>query len=261
MPSDRLAAAVRGLPVPWRGHFFDAVGSTQDEARLAARRGAPSRSLFVADYQHAGRGRANRQWLAPPGSALLVSILFREETSSTSPSIRPWRYTRLASLALTAAIDRHVAGAATAIKWPNDVMLDNRKVAGILAETSWNGQQLDVLVGVGLNVSASPSDLPEATCLEAARLVASAAPLDRGDVLLTFVSQLDTLFAAPEADLAAAWDARLWRRGQRLRLLDSAHGEAQQEEVVVLGALPDGSLRVRSRDGRERITTTGELLA
>jgi BirA family biotin operon repressor/biotin-[acetyl-CoA-carboxylase] ligase len=255
MPSDRLAAAVRGLPAPWQGHFFDAVDSTQDEARSAAQCGAPSRSLFVADYQRAGRGRAHRQWLAPPGSALLMSILFREETKS--PSIRPWRYTRLASLALVAAIDRHLPEAATAIKWPNDVMLDERKVAGILAETSWNGQQLDVLVGVGLNISAAPGDIPGATCLLAAQPM-DAAPLDRGELLLTFVSQLDQLCAAPEDALAAAWDARLWRKGQRLRMLDGAR---EDEEVVVLGALPDGSLRIRGNDGGERTTTTGELLA
>ncbi len=256
MPSDRLAAAVSGLPAPWQGQFFEAVDSTQDEARAAAQRGAPTRSLFVADYQRAGRGRGARAWLAQPGSALLVSILFRE--AARSPAIRPWRYTRLASLALVAAIDYYLPDAATAIKWPNDVMLDDGKVAGILAETSWNGQQLDVLVGVGLNVSAAPGDdVPGATSLQAAR-PAGAAPLDRGDVLLTFVSQLQARCDEPEADLAAAWDARLWRRGQRLRLLD---GGGEEEEVVVVGGQADGALRVRGRDGRERITTTGELLA
>jgi BirA family biotin operon repressor/biotin-[acetyl-CoA-carboxylase] ligase len=253
MVDDKLAATVRRLPAPWHGHFFGAVNSTQDEAREAAQRGTPSHSLFVADYQRAGRGRASRRWLAPPGSALLMSILFREDTES--PAIRPWRYTRLASLALIRSIDHHVPGAATAIKWPNDLMLQDLKVAGILAETSWDGRMLRVIVGVGLNVSETPTDVPGATCLQAAR-AASSGPLDRGELLLTFVSQLDLLLAEPDDVVAASWDARLWRRGQRLRLLDGH----RDEEVVILGALPDGSLHVRSADGRERITTTGELL-
>ncbi|HEY1292679.1 MAG TPA: hypothetical protein VGJ60_06250, partial [Chloroflexota bacterium] len=110
MSGDRLAAAVLSLPAPWQGHYFATVESTQDEARAAARRGAPTRSIFVADFQRAGRGRAQRQWLASPGSALLLSILFREET------MRPWRYTSLVSLALVQTIDHLFPAVRTAIK-------------------------------------------------------------------------------------------------------------------------------------------------
>jgi BirA family biotin operon repressor/biotin-[acetyl-CoA-carboxylase] ligase len=254
MGGDRLAAAVHRLPAPWHGAYFDTVDSTQDEAREAARRSAPSRSLFVADYQRAGRGRARRQWLAPPGSALLMSVLFREEVDT--PAIKPWRYTRLAALALIGSIEDHISGAQPAIKWPNDVMLHDAKVAGILAETSWDGRQLQVIVGIGLNVSAAPAEVPDATCLRTAQ-PPGAAPLDRGNLLLTFVSQLDALFAEPDEVVSEKWNTRLWRRGQRLRMLDGD----QEEEVVILGAQPDGALRVRGSDGRERVTTTGELLA
>jgi BirA family biotin operon repressor/biotin-[acetyl-CoA-carboxylase] ligase len=251
---------VLGLPVAWQGAYFDVVDSTQDEARLAAHRAAASRSLFVANYQRAGRGRASRQWFAPPGSALLMSILFREEPDfreqPDTPAIRPWRYTRLASMALIGSIEQHLPAARLAIKWPNDVMLDDVKVAGILAETSWDGRQLQVIVGIGLNVSAVPVEVPDATCLQTAQ-APGATPLDRGDLLLTFVSQLDSLFAQPDEVVTERWNARLWRRGQRLRLLDGD----RDEQVVILGAQPNGALRVRGSDGRERTTTTGELLA
>jgi BirA family biotin operon repressor/biotin-[acetyl-CoA-carboxylase] ligase len=251
MAGDKLAAAVGSLPAHWRGHFFDVVDSTQAEAREAARHGAPTRSVFVADYQRAGRGRASRQWLATPGSALLMSMLFRERAETHA--IRPWRYTSLASLALIQAIERLLPESATAIKWPNDVMLEDRKVAGVLAETSWNGSELQVIVGLGLNVSAAPAEVPGAMCLQAAAEV----PLDRGDLLLAFIEHLDDVSARPEDTVHHNWESRLWRRGQRLRLLDVDH----EEEVVVLGANRDGSLRVRGCDGRERVTTTGELLA
>jgi BirA family biotin operon repressor/biotin-[acetyl-CoA-carboxylase] ligase len=252
MPADRLAAAVLNLPAPWQGQFFDVVGSTQDLAREAARSGAPSRSLFIADYQTAGRGRSNRRWLASTGSALMMSILFRAQTET--PTLRPWRYTSLTSLALLGTIAVHVPEAVAAIKWPNDVMLLDRKVAGVLAETSWNGQELQVIVGAGLNVSAAPPDVPGAISLSAA----TARPLDRGDLLLTFVSQVDALFGEPDETVFARWASRLWGRGQRLRLVDSGD---RDQDVVVLGARLDGSLHVRYADGSEGFTTTGELLA
>jgi BirA family biotin operon repressor/biotin-[acetyl-CoA-carboxylase] ligase len=255
MAGDRLAGAVLSLPAPWHGHYFAVVDSTQDEAREAARHGAPTRSLFVADFQRAGRGRAQRHWLAAPGAALLLSMLFREHAETDA--IRPWRYTRLASLALVQTIDRLFPQVTPAIKWPNDVMLllrhDDAKVAGVLAETTWDGRELQVIVGIGLNVSAPPADVPRATCLQPA----VDRPIDRGELLLTFVSQVESLFSQPDDVVHAEWQSRLWRRGQRLRLLD--RGVA--EDVVVLGANRDGSLHVRASDGSERTTTTGELLA
>jgi len=253
MAGDRLAGAVLNLPAPWQGHYFPVVDSTQDEARAAARSGAPTRSLFVTDFQRAGRGRAQRRWLAAPGTALLLSMLFREHADTDA--IRPWRYTRLVSLALVHTIDRLIPQAAPAIKWPNDLMLlrDDGKVAGVLAETTWDGRELQVIVGVGLNVSAPPARVPGATCLQAA----VDSPIDRGELLLTFVSQVETLFSRPDQLVHHEWQSRLWRRGQRLRLRDGG----VEEDVVVLGANRDGSLHVRASDGSERTTATGELLA
>jgi len=251
MADDRLAAAVHSLPAAWQGHYFEVVASTQDQAREAARRGAPTRSLFVANYQRAGRGRVARQWLAAPGSSLLVSMLFRERAESGA--LRPWRYTSLTSVAVLQTIVRHLPETAPAIKWPNDVMLDDRKVAGVLAETRWDGCELEAVVGVGLNVSSAPFAAPGATCLRDA----AATPVDRGELLLTFVSHLDALLGQPDQVVFDLWASRLWRRGQRLRLLDGG----QEQDVVVLGAGRDGSLRVRDSAGRERTTVTGELLA
>src|SRR5579859_3747756 len=101
MVADELAAGVAALPRHWHAHYFAAVDSTQDEARAASRSGAPHRSIFVADYQRAGRGRQGRAWLATPGVALLLSIVFRD----SAPTPIPWRWTSLASLALAEAIE------------------------------------------------------------------------------------------------------------------------------------------------------------
>ncbi|MDQ6673020.1 MAG: hypothetical protein M3069_20155, partial [Chloroflexota bacterium] len=75
---DGLAAAVGALPRTWQAHYFAAVESTQDEARAAQRLGAPHRSIFVADYQRAGHGRHGRRWVAGPGVALMLSVVFRD---------------------------------------------------------------------------------------------------------------------------------------------------------------------------------------
>ena len=123
MARDGLLQALQALPPGWHGHYFDVVDSTQDQARAAARLGAPNRSIFVADYQRAGRGRQGRTWLAGPGDALLLSIVFRERAAPPMP----WRWTSLASVALAESIQELLPALNPAIKWPNDVLLTTAK--------------------------------------------------------------------------------------------------------------------------------------
>ncbi|HEX8968787.1 MAG TPA: biotin--[acetyl-CoA-carboxylase] ligase [Chloroflexota bacterium] len=248
---DQLASAVAALPAAWRGRYAAVVVSTQDEARLAALAGAPGRSLFVADYQRAGRGRQGRTWEAEPGTSLLLSMLFREVSATATPL----RWTSLTSLSLVEAIECVAPGVNPAIKWPNDVMLDDRKVAGVLAETIWNGRELQVIVGMGVNVNARAEDLesvPRATSLS----IASGRSVDRGLLLSALVERVDHWADRPPAEVHAAWRARLWGRGQSLRLVDMGH----EERAVVLGVDADGALLVRLADGSQRRSTTGELL-
>jgi BirA family biotin operon repressor/biotin-[acetyl-CoA-carboxylase] ligase len=219
--------------------FFERVGSTQDEARRAP--AGLTRALYVADEQTSGRGRQGRTWLAGPGTALLVSIVFEDRDTS------PFRYTTLVSLALAEAIEQVAPGARPAIKWPNDLMLDARKLAGVLAESTSDGERSRVIVGIGVNVTAAPPEVPTATCLGS---------VDRGALLQAFVGRLDAWLARSPEAARAAWQTRLWGRGQRLRLVDLD----ADERVVVLGVEPNGALRVRLADGTERASLTGELL-
>jgi BirA family transcriptional regulator, biotin operon repressor / biotin---[acetyl-CoA-carboxylase] ligase len=250
--TDTLAATVEALAPPWQGHYYPAVESTQDEARAAARSGAPSRSLYVADYQLSGRGRQGRTWLAKPGTGLLLSILFRD--TETEP--RPWRWTSLASVALADAIDEVLSTKGAAIKWPNDVMLDDRKVAGVLAENTWDGRQLLAIVGLGVNVNTRAADLGALANQATSLAIARGREVDRGELLKALLRRLDHWLERPSSELFASWQARLWRRGQRVQLLELG----QELDVIVLGVSPDGSLRVRLPDGSQRSTTTGELI-
>ena len=158
----RLGAFIErvALPPGWRVLHEPSVESTNDLAREAARRGWPDRSVFVADYQTKGRGRHGRTWLCPPRAGLLMSVLLAPSTRPPRPT-RCWRPSRSA---------RRSSGcrARAAIKWPNDVVLDGQKAAGVLAEATDDGREQTVIVGVGVNVNLEPeelADLPNATSL------------------------------------------------------------------------------------------------
>lgn len=239
------------LPTGWRLRYWPTVGSTQDLARAAAAAGAPDRTIFLADEQTAGRGRHGRRWLAPPGTALTLSILFRGHRSP------PHWYTMLVSMAVTDAVCQLEPMLQPRVKWPNDVMLDDRKVAGILAEAQWSDGALSaVVVGAGVNVNLHAAQLDGVGSPATSLLVAAGHLVNRGRLLQALVEWLDVWSAKPPAELHAAWERRLWGRGQQLRLADLQTDEV----VVVLGVDADGALRVRAADGSERRTVTGELI-
>jgi BirA family biotin operon repressor/biotin-[acetyl-CoA-carboxylase] ligase len=128
------------------------TGSTNDEALAAARRGARTGSVFLADHQTAGRGRRGRTWLGSPGESLLFSLLIRPEPGSAPTSA----LTLAAGLGVRAALQPY-SRERLKVKWPNDVLAGQRKIAGVLCEGLLDGKRLDVLViGVGINVGSQP---------------------------------------------------------------------------------------------------------
>jgi BirA family biotin operon repressor/biotin-[acetyl-CoA-carboxylase] ligase len=135
-----------GLP---RLHFR-LTDSTNERGKELARSGAPHGTLVTADEQTAGRGRQGRVWTAPPGSAVLMSVVVRDPVE-TLP------------LAAAVAACESLPGLPCMIKWPNDIWIDRRKLAGILVEG--RPQEGWAVLGIGLNVSSAPPDLP-ATCLQ-----------------------------------------------------------------------------------------------
>ncbi len=182
----------------------------------------------------------------------MLSILLRQLGEP-----RLWRSTALASVALVEALDALVPKLEEgAIKWPNDVVVGGRKLAGVLAESSWDGVESVLIVGVGVNVHSSEPDLADIASPATSVWLASGTHLDRGTLLLELLKNVDRWLERPEAELQEVWQSRLWRRGQRVRLVDVE----LDEEVVILGADFDGALRVRRADGREVSTTTGELI-
>lgn len=171
--------------------------STSDRARELAAAGAPHGTLVTADEQTAGRGRQGRVWSAPPGSALLMSVVLRDP-----PDLLP--------LAAGVAVAR-ACGAGALVKWPNDVLVEGRKVAGILAEG--RPQEGWAVLGVGVNVAVRVDELPAELHGSAGTLGLSSA--DVADVLARLLHELEGTLAMKEGEVLAAF-----------RELDALHGRA-----------------------------------
>jgi BirA family biotin operon repressor/biotin-[acetyl-CoA-carboxylase] ligase len=194
-----------GLP---RAHWR-LTDSTNERARELAASGAPHGTLVTADEQSAGRGRQGRVWTAPPRSALLMSVVLRE----FGPLLP-----LAAAVAVCEACEEE-GRVACEVKWPNDVWIDRRKLAGILVEARL--QEGWGVLGIGLNVDITENDFPpELRDTATSLLIANRArPLD--DVLALLLDALHRWLEAPPADVLAAWrerdalkDRRIgWERG------------------------------------------------
>jgi BirA family biotin operon repressor/biotin-[acetyl-CoA-carboxylase] ligase len=167
-----------------------ATGSTNDRARALAQAGAPHGALVTAGEQSAGRGRQGRTWSAPAGHALLMSVVLRG-----SHDLLPLR----AAVAVAGT-----CGERAAIKWPNDVLLDGRKVAGILVEG--RPQEGWAVVGIGLNVAVDVTDLPAELHATAGTL--GLAPAEVEPTLARLLGELERALAVPRDALLDAYRRR-----------------------------------------------------
>ena len=154
-----IAHALRGARLGTHVVACPSVASTMDAAAALAAAGTPDGAVVLADVQTAGRGRHGRAWLAPPGTALMLSIVLRPPVP---PDRLPQALMAVALGALEAIAGRLPADAPLGLKWPNDIVVGDRKIAGLLAETTWRGSDRPVvIVGLGLNVSQARAALPD----------------------------------------------------------------------------------------------------
>mgnify|MGYP001164785387 CR=1 FL=1 len=236
--------------VRWRIRRFDEIDSTNRYALDAARAGEPPGLVVVADHQQAGRGRRGRAWAAPAGSSLLVSILL-------APPPAPDRVqllTMATGLALVASV-RSVAGFDAELKWPNDLVVGDRKLAGLLAETDVrDGRVRAVVVGIGCNVTweGYPDWLAEtATACDRE----AGHPVDRGELLDVVLDELARRLADLGA-VAADYRARLGTLGRAVRV-ELATGVL---EGVATGIDDDGRLVVTPHDGAPVVVAAGDVV-
>jgi BirA family biotin operon repressor/biotin-[acetyl-CoA-carboxylase] ligase len=168
----------------WDIHWLDEVDSTNTYVRDRARRGAPAGLVAVADHQTAGRGRLDRSWESPPGANVLASVLLRPACGAGDVHL-------CAGAVALAGADacREVAGVEPVLKWPNDLLLDGAKLAGVLAEAEFAGSDLSaVIVGIGINVAWPGPAEAAGTCLDDASGMAR--PVDRRVLLERLLAAL-----------------------------------------------------------------------
>jgi BirA family biotin operon repressor/biotin-[acetyl-CoA-carboxylase] ligase len=235
-----LRAALDRIGVEAPVRFDEVTGSTQRTALELAEAGAPQWTLVAAGHQTEGRGRSGRSWLDEPGEALLFSLVLR-------PELEPERgglITLLAGSSMARAC-REVTGAEVGCKWPNDLLLAERKVGGLLAESSLDGTAFaHVVLGVGVNLAAAP-DVPGAGVLgdaDPARLL--------GAFLETFARHFEPAHPAFGGAVVEGYRRVCVTLGRRVRATTTVGGIAEGEAIDVdeLGALV-----VRSASGLETV--------
>ena len=247
---EELGLATRRIGRPlWH---YASVPSTMPLAHDLARDGAPDGTTLWAEEQTAGRGRRGRSWVAPHGTAILCSTICR-------PPLRPDELFLLVSafgVGLCQGIER-ATGLRPGIKWPNDLLLDGRKLAGVLAESRLAGSRLaHAVVGFGLNVNLMAADLPTPNvgALPPTSLaLALGAPVDRQAVLRAILAGIDDaydlLWQGRADDLRAAWAARLVGRAEVVRIETDAGPRVGEFS----GVDHDGALLLNVEGAIERI--------
>jgi BirA family biotin operon repressor/biotin-[acetyl-CoA-carboxylase] ligase len=250
---DGLAAKRLGT----RFHYFHEIDSTNNYARSLAEEGEPEGAIVIAEQQTLGRGRLGRRWVSPPYTNLYCSIILRPKL----PPAHAPRITLTAAVALADAIESF-GPAAPAIKWPNDILVGGKKLAGVLTEAVSNAQQVEfVILGIGVNVNFPLDSMPPELRERATSLsVLAGKSLSREGFLRRLIQDLDRCYGILEetgfAALAPRWDARFGQRGQRVRveMTDrTINGRA-------IGIDADGALVIESPDGGCQRIVAGDVI-
>jgi BirA family biotin operon repressor/biotin-[acetyl-CoA-carboxylase] ligase len=253
MNQQELRTTLANLPIGGI-RYFESIGSTNDEALAWAANDAEDLSLVVANAQTAGRGRLDRPWFTPPSTALAFSLILRP-TADEIPHLS--RTVGLAALSIANTIG--MLGLAPQVKWPNDILLNGLKVAGILIELVWSGEDVDgMVIGVGVNVT--KTSVPDTNILNFAATslehVLGAAP-NRAKLLHDILASFISLRPHMRSDsFMVAWENSLAYHGRQVRV---EMGGAQAVIGKVIGLEPDGSLKLRDENGKTITVRFGDV--
>ena len=253
LSSEAIADGLDTLVVGHHVEYSQRVGSTNDEAVQLALDHAPEGTLVIADEQVHGRGRLGRQWVAPPGTSLLFSIIFYPRLHF----LQLHRMTMMCSLAVTDAIYES-SDLPARIKWPNDIVIDGKKVGGILTESGVQGNRLlYAIVGVGLNVNLDPVTLGRPPTPATSLSHEAGHPMSRLSLLRSILRATDRRYQM----LREGWSPRAdWR--ERLDTLDrQVHLTTAQDCVAGLAfdVDDDGALLLRLAGGKVCRVLAGDV--
>lgn len=259
MDQHSIEHALADLPIR-SIRFYPVIDSTNDEAARWANEGAPELALVIANEQTAGRGRAGRRWYTPAGTSLAFSLVLYPPNQDASV---PQQLTALGALAVQKVL-KECYFLPAQIKWPNDVLIDGYKVAGVLAEAHWIGDQLStVILGIGINI-ASPSTIQVSTKISDLSLPvtcvqdAAGQPVERLSVLHDVMREM--LIWYPQLgtqEFLQAWEAALAFRGEWVVIAQNSKNETKTSQGPaplilqgkIIGLARDGGLMLNLPGG------------
>lgn len=244
LETDRFGQALHGYP---------SVDSTNTRAARWARDGAPEGSVVVAEFQEQGRGRHGRTWHADPGANLMFSVVLRPELTADRLGL----ITIAAGVAVAEAVENAAAPLRATIKWPNDILLRDRKCCGMLLESKFSGAMTNrpeaVILGVGLNVN--QASFPDGLADRAISIRQAAhRPIERPPLFADLLDRLERRYTALFEDdrpIRAAYEARLRDLHGPITLRFT--GTADRIQGTVQGIAPDGALRLRTATGLQTV--------
>ena len=239
-------------------HYFSELTSTNAYARRVAEQGAMEGEVVIAEQQTQGRGRLGRHWVSPPNVNLYFSVVLRP----TLPPARAPLITLMAAVALADTVGSFISSPPV-IKWPNDILVDGRKLAGILTESAGDSARIEfVILGIGVNLNFPQELMPDAIRERATSLMLHARKTVSREIFARrLIQDLDRCYGILEESgfgaLAPRWEARFGLRGKRVRV------EIVNEVLLgkATGIDRDGALIVQSDDGRLQRVIAGDVIA
>jgi BirA family transcriptional regulator, biotin operon repressor / biotin---[acetyl-CoA-carboxylase] ligase len=270
-PRSILPAAAHGAPLDLaqvrehldakrlgiRFHYFTEISSTNSHARELAEKGAAEGEVVLAESQTHGRGRLGRRWESPPLANLYLSVILRPKLAPVhAPQI-----TLMAAVALAETVGSFIPQKAT-IKWPNDILVNGKKLAGILTEAACVPERVEyVILGIGVNVNYPIDSMPQELRQGATSLLdLTRIEVNRESFLRRLIQDLDRCYGDLEQSgfepLAPRWEAHFGLRGQRVRV------ELIDQVVVgrARGIAQDGALLVQGDDGTLQKVIAGDVI-
>jgi BirA family biotin operon repressor/biotin-[acetyl-CoA-carboxylase] ligase len=262
LSAEKLRSAFKGGTIGREIIFFESVDSTNDAAvEIGAQREDPEGIVVVADSQRSGRGRLGRSWISPPGGNLYFTLLLRP---SFPPREAPL-LTLMAAVAVVSAIREH-PGLSAVIKWPNDILVGDKKTGGILMEMRSDANRINILaLGIGVNVNLFPKMLPEGVREVTTTLKQEAGrSIDRGKLFGVMLSSLEhwykILLNGDKRALINEWLSLDSTIGRKVKV--ERTGLSEEDKIIsgiAEGINDDGQLLIRLSSGKIERVSAGDV--
>jgi BirA family biotin operon repressor/biotin-[acetyl-CoA-carboxylase] ligase len=252
-----VSAALADSRLARKFHYFSKIGSTNSYARELAESRATEGEVVVAEAQTQGRGRLGRTWQSPPYANLYFSTVLRPKL----PPAQAPQITLMAAVALAETVSMFIPQAAT-IKWPNDILVEGRKLAGVLTEAACDAERLHyVILGIGVNLNYRLDAMPDEIRERATSIAEiTGKSISRESFFIRLIHDLERCYGELEvagfAAIAARWESHFGLRGKavRVELLDQRlEGRAQGIDV-------DGALLIEDQQGKLQRVIAGDVI-